>query len=185
MDMQNDWQFDQPFDLIHAGLIFTLQIDWRRLMHQAYANLRPGGWLEFQEYGLPIRVAEGTDPESASALWADAFPRALNGIGHNWEHARKFDEYMTEAGFVDVRVESFRVCYGDWSENPRERASGILYDNEVNTRMSTLFGSILIKGLGWAPAVAHAIWNERHQEALEGKAKIWHDHIVIYGRKPE
>lgn len=184
MDIAEQWSFNQQFDLIHGGLLFTLQLDWPRLMRQAYANLRSGGWLEFQEYALPVRFEEGTDPESVSCRWAEALLQGLEAIGHNWEHARHFDRWMSEVGFVDIRVERFRVCYGGWAENPREKAAGILYENEVNTRYHSLWRTIIGKGLGWAPAIVDAVWNERLKEASIGKAKIWHDHVVIYGRKP-
>jgi len=61
-DAEDDWLYkpSEAFDFIHGrGLAGGIK-DWDRLYRQAYKHLKPGGWIEMQEYEAWIRSDDGT-----------------------------------------------------------------------------------------------------------------------------
>lgn len=51
-DVEDEWAFppDQAFDYIHSRMMGGSVANWKKLFQQAYANLKPGGWFETQEF---------------------------------------------------------------------------------------------------------------------------------------
>ena len=50
-DSDDEWTFRQRFDLVHCRIMndFTLK-SWPHCFGQAFRSLRPGGWVECQEF---------------------------------------------------------------------------------------------------------------------------------------
>lgn len=62
-DIESDWPYTsaEPFDYIHGRGLGGSVKDWRRLYRNVYDNLKPGGWMEIQEYEARIKSVD--DPE--------------------------------------------------------------------------------------------------------------------------
>jgi trans-aconitate methyltransferase len=46
-DVEEDWPYRSAhFDFVHGRDLMTAVRDWPRLMTQAYAHLKPGGWIQ-------------------------------------------------------------------------------------------------------------------------------------------
>ncbi|KAJ5677521.1 uncharacterized protein N7477_003154 [Penicillium maclennaniae] len=111
-DAESPWLYSagRPFDFIHARDLGGAIANWPRLLRQAYEHLRPGGWIELQEFEVTLR----SDDESlrlAPTLCeflgqlheaSEAFHRPMNiAEGHR--------QRLMEAGFEDVRDEVYKV----------------------------------------------------------------------------
>lgn len=50
-DAENDWMYDEDdaFDLVHTRVMGGSIGDWDKFVRQAFANLKPDGWIELQE----------------------------------------------------------------------------------------------------------------------------------------
>src|SRR4051794_18689006 len=49
-DVESEWPYREKFDVIHARTLCGSIRDWPRLYQQIFDHLKPGGWVEFQEY---------------------------------------------------------------------------------------------------------------------------------------
>lgn len=111
-DAESSWLFStsRPFDFIHARDLGGAIADWNRLLHQSYLYLRPGGWIELQEFEVTLKsdddslrlaptLCEFLDQLHAAS---EAFHRPMNiAEGHR--------QRLIEAGFEDVRDEVYKV----------------------------------------------------------------------------
>jgi len=140
-DAESAWLYsaNRPFDFIHARDLGGAIANWPRLLRQAYEHLRPGGWIELQEFEVTLR----SDDESlrlAPTLCeflgrlheaSEAFHRPMNiAEGHR--------QRLIEAGFEDVRDEVYKVRPFPLSDLP---CSGYLWGLVA---LSFLFFSELI-----------------------------------------
>lgn len=111
-DAESPWLFStsRPFDFIHVRDLGGAIADWPRLLRQGYRHLRPGGWIELQEFEVTLRSDDDslrlapTLREFLGRLHAasETFQRPMNiAEGHR--------QRLIEAGFEDVRDEVYKV----------------------------------------------------------------------------
>ncbi|KAL1974257.1 hypothetical protein VTN31DRAFT_5817 [Thermomyces dupontii] len=55
-DIESEWAYESdPFDLIHARYLAGSIRDFGKLVKQCYRSVKPGGWVEFQDWdGYPM-----------------------------------------------------------------------------------------------------------------------------------
>lgn len=112
-DAESPWLFStsRPFDFIHARDLGGAIADWPRLLRQAHEHLRPGGWVELQEFEVTLKSDDDEELRLAPTLReflgqlhaaSEAFNRPMNiAEGHR--------QRLIEAGFEDVRDEVYKV----------------------------------------------------------------------------
>lgn len=111
-DAESPWLYSaaRPFDFIHARDLGGAIANWPRLLRQAYGHLRPGGWVELQEFEVTLRSDDETlrlAPTLCEFLGrlheaSEAFHRPMNiAEGHR--------QRLVEAGFEDIRDEVYKV----------------------------------------------------------------------------
>src|SRR5699024_9449812 len=61
-DLESEWAYthQEAFDYIHGRAMGGAIADWPRFLQQAYQHLKPGGWIEFQEYDSGFFSDDGT-----------------------------------------------------------------------------------------------------------------------------
>jgi SAM-dependent methyltransferase len=112
-DIESDWLYSpsDKFDLIHGRGMGGSVKDWERLYRQAYEHIKPGGWIEIQEYEAWIRSDD--DPElkkcTSVPLWQEVVDEASIKFGKRINVAEKQKQYLIDAGFVDVRDDLYKV----------------------------------------------------------------------------
>jgi SAM-dependent methyltransferase len=111
-DAESEWVYgpDEKFDFIHARTLSGSISDWDKMIRQSYANMTPGGWLEFQE---PIALCESDDGTLAGAVdlvkWQDLCNDAAQSFGKDIRIASELKQKMIDAGFVDVVQKEVKV----------------------------------------------------------------------------
>lgn len=111
-DAESPWLFspNRPFDFVHIRDLGGAIADWPKLLRQAYGHLKPGGWIELQEFEVTLK-ADNDSMRLAPTLCeflgrlhqaSEAFHRPMNiAEGHR--------QRLVEAGFEDVRDEVYKV----------------------------------------------------------------------------
>lgn len=62
-DIEQPWVFDTPLDFVHSRLCSGNAIrSWPNYFAEAYRSLKPGGWVEAQEFNLAVRSDDNTLP---------------------------------------------------------------------------------------------------------------------------
>jgi hypothetical protein len=112
-DVESEWTFgpDEAFDFIHGraigGSIANFEILYRRI----YDNLKPGGWVEIQEYESAFYSDD--DPSLSKspncAKWASLCNYASEKAGRIFAIAQEQKQKLIDAGFEDVHDDTYKV----------------------------------------------------------------------------
>jgi len=104
-DVEDEWVYSSrdAFDFIHGrGMAGSIK-DWAKLYNQIYAHLKPGGFLEMQEYETWIRSDDGTLDNCSSIIeWQAKIDEASKAFGKRMNVAGEQKEKLITAGFEGV-----------------------------------------------------------------------------------
>jgi SAM-dependent methyltransferase len=104
-DVESEWIYkdSEHFDFIHGrGMAGSIE-DWPRLYQQIYKNLKPGGYLEMQEYETWVRSDDGTLENAKFIIeWQEKIDEASKAFGKQMNVAGLQKGYIQDAGFEDV-----------------------------------------------------------------------------------
>jgi hypothetical protein len=125
-DIEENWTWSTPFDLIHSRMMTGSVSDWPKLFASAYEHLTPGGWIQLTDCVFPVRCDDGTMPASSPTLkWANLFVDALNKIGKPCDSALRYKEQLEVAGFVDVKEVVYKWPSNKWPKDKKMKELGM------------------------------------------------------------
>lgn len=75
------------------------------MIKKAYDNLRPGGWIEFNDVLFQLFCTDGTADGTHIQKWSELVLQAGDAIGRDFRAVAKYKQWLLEAGFVDVKEE--------------------------------------------------------------------------------
>lgn len=111
-DAESDWTFtkEEAFDFVHARSMCGGIGDWRRFLLQAYQHVKPGGWVEVQEYETWTHSDDGTH-EQADMIqdWQKKLDIASRVFGKRMNVAHHIRDWMRDAGFTNVTDDIYKV----------------------------------------------------------------------------
>lgn len=84
--------------------------DWSTLIAQTYQFLKPGGWIEFQEFEAWL-FSEDESIENAQATmqWQQYLDEASTKFGKRLNVATEIAGFVSDAGFTNVEEKLFKV----------------------------------------------------------------------------
>ncbi|KAF3386801.1 Secondary metabolism regulator LAE1 [Penicillium rolfsii] len=128
-DIQKEWTWREPFDLIHIRQLlgsFTPE-GWTALYQQCFENLAPGGWIEQIEFDVRVRSDDGSLPaDSVLAGWGDNFIGCAERAGRSLTTQETMRASIEAAGFVDVHERLYKVPMGPWAKDKLLKEIGLL-----------------------------------------------------------
>ena len=111
-DVESEWVYreSEAFDFIHGrGMAGSIR-DWPKLYEQIYKNLKPGGYLEMQEYETWVRSDDGTLENAKFIIeWQEKIDEASKAFGKQMNVAGLQKGYIQDAGFEDVTEDIYKV----------------------------------------------------------------------------
>jgi len=184
-DVELDWAEPEPYDYIHCRYMAGSIKDWPRLVKQIYANLKPGGWVEFQETANTLYSQDGTlKPDNAMVKLMEGLVEACNKIGRTLDPAPSMEGWTKDAGFQNVKVDTMRLPVGSWPRDPRLKEVGTLMDVNFIEGVEAFTAALFKDVLGWPQDDVTAL-NENVRSAIrKGDAHAIFDYHVITGQKP-
>lgn len=114
-DAESDWTFTpgEKFDYIHMRSMGGGIGDWPKLFRQAYQHLRPGGWMEVQEFEAAVGSDDGTHLLAPTMVeWVEKVNEAARQFGKPMNVASQIQSWMETTGFVNVTDDIYKVCFG-------------------------------------------------------------------------
>ncbi|SPN99226.1 related to TAM domain methyltransferase [Cephalotrichum gorgonifer] len=188
-DASLEWTFaDSSFDYIHIRFMAGCFEDWVKLYKQCYRCLKPGGYLEHQDFSLVVRSDDGSVPDdSVWSEWASIFGEAGKKAGRTFEviDDENYAGWMAEAGFADVRTETIKTPLGGWAKDERWKEVGRFNRLGMETSLEGYTLYLLTTVMGWKYEEVQ-VWLARVREALARKS--YHGYTtwgVAYAQKPE
>ncbi len=113
-DCESTWPEDEhsSYDFVHGRSMSGSIANWSALFTEVFQALRPGGWLEMQEFDVWFRSEEGDLPaDSKIAEWQNYLDQASLMFGKRLNVANEFKEKIIAVGFEDVRDDIIKVRY--------------------------------------------------------------------------
>ena len=102
-DAESDRAYQSKFDFIHLRTLGGSIKDVPRLIQQAYDNLKPGGWVEWQEFETTVRTDDDWFPENSATLeWINTLNAAAAKFGKTIDIAPTLKSSIKQAGFMNV-----------------------------------------------------------------------------------
>ncbi|KAH8821628.1 S-adenosyl-L-methionine-dependent methyltransferase [Xylogone sp. PMI_703] len=174
---EDGWTWpENEFDLVHLRNMSGAFMDWKHIYREAFACLRPGGWIEvcdFDDHGV-LRSFFG--PESYVIEFLNAFATASVKSGRPRSSSHLKPAFLEDLNFVDVKVTEYEIPMGIWPEDEEERGAMAL--------------RLLTKELGWDPERVRKLCENASREVKtlaldpENSKGLVFKSVVIVGRKP-
>ncbi|KAK8117278.1 TAM domain methyltransferase [Apiospora kogelbergensis] len=163
-DVEEDWQFASgKFDYIYARSLARKFSNTRRYMASVYANLNPGGFVEFQEWVTELRSANNSLDGTALQKWNRGMLQgspphltvyfseepmltlqlAMKQIGQELDFINGYPPMLEKAGFVNITERRYPVPVTCWAPGKRLQKIGGLMRQKHSY---TIFGGVL----GWS-----------------------------------
>lgn len=204
-DVESDWTYspDEAFDFVHGRGMGGSIRDWSHLYSQAHEHLKPGGWIEMQEYEAWIRSDDDTIDNAPSVKqWQELCDEASTKFGKKLNVAEAHKQRLIDAGFVDVRDDVYKVCsnlpypaadthirlqvpIGTWPRDPKLKELGKYQLEQMCDCVEPFTLALLTRILKWR--------NEECQVLMAGVTRDFRsrrNHLYVnfhfaYGRKPD
>ncbi|RMY81185.1 hypothetical protein D0864_08380 [Hortaea werneckii] len=185
-DAEDLWLYAEPFDLIHARLMAGCFADWPNFFRQAYQNLEPGGWLEVQDYGLPVKSSDGTHIGTDLHRWGQLLCEASMKLGRplGSDCSDYYVQWMQDAGFVDVQVRMFMWPSCGWPKDPYMKEIGRWNQVNILDGLEGFCLALLTRGLGWKKEEVDVLVAKVSNDLRNRKIHAYFPMPVVFGRRP-
>ncbi|KAH6986600.1 S-adenosyl-L-methionine-dependent methyltransferase [Ilyonectria destructans] len=150
-DIDEEWNYSQPFDYIDSSLMnFSVQ-NWSDYLRKIFRYLAPGGYVELQEIDVIIKSDDGTLTEDHTlGKWTKLLEEAAAKLGRPYEQTDKFKEIMAEVGFTDIVETRFKWPTNSWAKDKKYKELGVWSNENMNLALESLTMAPFTRGHGWS-----------------------------------
>ncbi|KAL1993936.1 hypothetical protein VTN49DRAFT_2605 [Thermomyces lanuginosus] len=186
-DLTSDWEYESnPFDFIHARYLCFSFKDIGKLVKQCYRSVKPGGWVEFQDWdAYPISQdgsLSGTDLEKYYNEVYGAFEKT----GVEVRPGIKLEQWFKDAGFVNIQVEKFVIPYGVWPKDARLKKVGAWAQIQAEASgYESVAMAVLTRFENWKKEEVQILANKASADARRRDIHMMFNFYVVYGQRPE
>ncbi|KAG9506419.1 hypothetical protein J7337_003402 [Fusarium musae] len=165
-DIDEDWEYGQPFDYIHSRMMVFSIKNWKHyirkifkhvfnlhVIHKTnlYSNLKPGGYVEIQETGGIILSDDGTlTPDHALSKWCNLLEEAFTKLGSTSIEFDEIKAIMQEVGFVDVVDKRFKWPTNPWARDKKYKELGMWNNYNASNALESLTMASFSRAHGWS-----------------------------------
>jgi len=187
-DIEKPWVFEVPYDLVHSRLCSGNAIrSWPRYLSEAYRTLRPGGWVEAQEFDLlPLSDDNSFPPNSAILQWHENFHAGMLKGGCNMHvSASEISDYIEAAGFVNIGVKEVKLPMSPWSSDKKLKEAGAFCMLSMMDDLSGMSLAVFTRLLGWNMLELELFLAQVRKEWKMQSIHGYWPLFAVYGQKPE
>ncbi|KAH6645161.1 S-adenosyl-L-methionine-dependent methyltransferase [Truncatella angustata] len=183
-DCEGDWIFDEAFDFIHQRLMFTGINDPQALAKKMYDNLEPGGWAEYQDTTIHVESDDRSHIGTAVHQWGHLAMAAAAAKGRDMDVSRKYKDYLTNAGFVDVTEKKLKLWGNHWPSDPVAKKIGKYTCMSCVEAVQAMSVKLLQDGLEWPVKDVEGLVRRAQEDMKNPNIRWYLPFYVVYGRKP-
>lgn len=185
-DAEKPWTFERPFDYIHVRMLVTGIKNWPEFFRQAYANLKPGGYIELQDMNFPMKCDDDTAlPDSPMLKWSYYMIEAAHNLGVDLDAANSFPTLLAAAGFEDIRCENYAWPSNRWPRDEAMKEIGMWVMQDYLQGLQGFSMAFFTRGLDWKPAEVEVMLSGVRTQARDRRSHIYMPIINFWARKPE
>lgn len=172
-DCNAEWVFQERFDLIHTRALTPGIKDWPRYLRQAYAHLKPGGYIELHEIHVPAGCTEASaDPKPYFVEWSEGLRDGGLKTGLDFSAPKKLEGLLHEAGYINVTVQWQHWPVGTWAKGAKNKHIGRLWAEDMK-HVSRNTAAMFTRVLGWSAEEFEVFAAKIANEINEGKKHMW------------
>ncbi|KAE8150574.1 S-adenosyl-L-methionine-dependent methyltransferase [Aspergillus avenaceus] len=186
-DAESDWAFskDEAFDYIHARVMGGGIGDWQRFLEQTYEHVKPGGWVEMQEYEAWIHSDDGTHEQATVIMeWQQKIDEASRKFGKKMNVAAQLKGWMEQVGFINVQDDTYKAPVGSWPKSPRLKEIGRVSKVTVWEAIEPYTLALFTRVLGYSAEEARDYVEKVREELLRSSYHLYVLFHFVYGQKP-
>ncbi|KAI0106809.1 S-adenosyl-L-methionine-dependent methyltransferase [Daldinia grandis] len=183
-DIEDEWVYGDDWDLVHIRQVFSAIRDPPGVCERSFSHLKPGGWIEVQDFGGILKCDDDTLPtESLLSQFYDMTNEALSKLGLRWSIANDMEEVLRDAGFVNIQCKRFKSPIGVWPKAKRLRLIGLYLKLSFADLMDALAPKVF-PTLSKSTEQMEEFLASAHDELQETNAHIYLDYFFWYAQKP-
>ncbi|KAI2467618.1 S-adenosyl-L-methionine-dependent methyltransferase [Annulohypoxylon bovei var. microspora] len=183
-DIEDEWVHGDNWDLIHIRQVFPAIQDPPGVCEQSFSHLRPGGWIEVQDFGGIVKCDDDTLPiDSLLTQFYDMTTEALSKRGIRWTIANNIEEVLRDVGFVNIQCKRFKCPIGIWPKAKRLRLVGLYMKSAFGDLIDALAPRIF-PVLSKSPQQMKEFLTSAQDELQTTNAHIYLDYFFWYAQKP-
>ncbi|KAK8064381.1 hypothetical protein PG994_007019 [Apiospora phragmitis] len=184
-DCEDEWLNGDGWDLVHFRTMSAVLKNVPKMCEQAFANLKPGGWVEWQELHAWMQCDDGTMPPHDPAFdFYKLFQQAFRRIGCDTALAANLDGPLRDAGFTNIQCVVKKIPVGQWARDKKLRLAGWYLRTAIHEVLPALCGKPLsVLGLN---EVERELWRAAAVRAVNDDSvhRYWNMYFW-YAQKPE
>ncbi|KAF2013866.1 S-adenosyl-L-methionine-dependent methyltransferase [Aaosphaeria arxii CBS 175.79] len=186
-DIESGWAYSGPFDYIFCRALACAVGDWPKLVRQAYANVRPGGWAEFQDFDMSFYSEDDSySNESDTAKFMRLLREATRGAGAGKEASPgpRLEQWVRDAGFENIVHQKIKLPLGPWPKDTRQKEVGLFNLSQTLDGLEAFSMRLFTSVLKWEPLEVEVLCAKVRKELKTKDAHRIQDFHVVYGRRP-
>ncbi|KAL5409983.1 hypothetical protein PMIN03_005677 [Paraphaeosphaeria minitans] len=184
-DLEEEWVYSTKFDYIHVRYLACSIRDWPRLMQQCYKFVKPGGWVEFQDFDTRFYTRGGEyAKDSKISQWADKIADGVRKFGTEPDPGAKMEGWVAEAGFTNIEARTFPFPVGTWPKDKKLKEIGAFNLLQLLDNLEALTMRIYQNAWGWSPEEVKVLCAGLRRELKNPKLLLQHNYYVVWAQKP-
>jgi SAM-dependent methyltransferase len=188
MDADEDWDYGHhSFDLVHTRFMngYSLK-SWPHFYQEAFKYLRPGGWVENQEFDCQVLSDDNTIPEDSKVKeWVRLWNEGMGMIGKTGRcDPEVLAQQMRDAGLINVHILRFKLPIGPWPKQRDLKEAGIYGLAAMLEGMQGLSLRTFTRYLGWSVEQLELYLVDVRKELRRKSIHSYWPAFCILGQKP-
>ncbi|KXJ97142.1 S-adenosyl-L-methionine-dependent methyltransferase [Microdochium bolleyi] len=184
-DAAQPWVFHERFDYVHTRMLTMGIADWDHIADQAYQVLQPGGFLEMQEFSIPLDSPDGSLAEgSALWEWGQKVREVCARLGIDSMAATKHADRLRARGYENVHDVQLLCPLGPWAKGSREKRLGYMARKDLYEGIDGISKRLLMIG-GDSAEDVDAFLAKCKEELLDPAIHVGLNLRVTWGQRPQ
>ncbi|KAG5989774.1 hypothetical protein E4U52_005249 [Claviceps spartinae] len=183
-DCEQEWT-ERYVDLVHFRFMIIMLRDTSKVLGHAFKSLRPGGWIELQEYEATPMCDDGTMPDDDAVKYLyELVDKSFEKFGLKANLAPQLGTYLEKAGFEDIRCQVMKVPIGPWTKDKTMRIIGQYQKSVILDGLPSLAGRPF-QALGMSDAEIEATLAKARKRLHDPKVHRYLNYYFWYAQKPQ
>lgn len=184
-DLEAEWTYTRPFDLIYMRAMTGSIRDWPKLFRQAYENLSPGGYIELMDPIYPVTCDDDTVPkDSAVYKWSVLMNEAATKLGSGLDSGLRYKDQLIDAGFTNVTEAPYKWPMNTWPKDPKLKELGAWGNVNLVGGVQGLSMFLFTKVLGWNTDELEVFCVDVRKDLCNKEFHGYWRVNVVYAQKP-
>ncbi|KAF8459183.1 S-adenosyl-L-methionine-dependent methyltransferase [Kalaharituber pfeilii] len=184
-DLEEPWTYKSDyFDYIHMRSMSGSFSNWEAVMGRTTA---PGGYFEFQDYGVELFRSDGTKldypaEDSPTAIWLHGIVKASEKLNRPLVMGKRMKGLMEKVGFINVKEDVAIWPVGDWPKDKRLKEIGRWGLVGITDSLHPFTLMLMQRTENWSEQQVEETCKSVAEDLRKGKYyfQAW----FVYGQKP-